>query len=233
MDTRQAKLDLKDNTIYISGPMTGKKNLNFPAFHQAYCHWRERGYDVVNPAQLSQELSDKSEVPLEELTLRELALLDLQLLITRCTHIYMLEGWEYSKGAKAEHALAEWLGLTIIYQHEGSLKVKEHYDKEWWLTFQAEQLQQIKELTRRKNDDYTGGAVSSNPFANFDEAAAFGVDPLVGLSIRMGDKMQRLRAFCSSGLSLESKGDTAADIFKDLIGYSCLALGMLERKNSE
>lgn len=233
MDTKQINIDLKDQVIYIAGPMTGKEELNFPAFHAAYYHWREQGYEVVNPAQLGQELADESGVPLEELTVREFALLDLQMLIAKCTHIYMLEGWEYSKGAKAEHALAEWLGLTIIYQHESSLKVKQHYDKEWWFSFQAEQFRQIKALTRKKNDDYTGGANTANPFANFDEADEYGVDPLVGLAVRMGDKMQRLKAFCNSGLSLESKGDTAADIFKDLIGYSCIALGMLERKNNE
>jgi hypothetical protein len=46
----------------------------------------------------------------------------------------------------------------------------------------------------------------------------------------MGDKMQRLKAFCNGGLSLETNGDTVADIFNDLIGYSSIALGMLERK---
>jgi hypothetical protein len=30
--------------------------------------------------------------------------------------IYMLRGWEQSKGARAEHAVAVWIGLEIIYQ---------------------------------------------------------------------------------------------------------------------
>jgi len=33
-----------------------------------------------------------------------------------CTHIYMLRGWERSKGARAEHAVAVWIGLEIMYQ---------------------------------------------------------------------------------------------------------------------
>ena len=77
------------------------------------------------------------------------------------------------------------------------------------------------------------GENTATLFANFDEAEGFGIDPIVGLSLRIGDKMQRLRAFCNAGLSLETKGDTVADIFKDLIGYSTLALGMLERKKGK
>jgi hypothetical protein len=30
--------------------------------------------------------------------------------------IFMLRGWKASKGATAEHALAQWLGLEIVYQ---------------------------------------------------------------------------------------------------------------------
>lgn len=36
--------------------------------------------------------------------------------LLQCTHIYMLRGWENSKGATAEHAVAKWIGLEIIYQ---------------------------------------------------------------------------------------------------------------------
>ena len=33
-----------------------------------------------------------------------------------CDAIYMLRGWENSKGARAEHAVAVWVGLDIMYQ---------------------------------------------------------------------------------------------------------------------
>ena len=103
------------------------------------------------------------------------------------------------------------------------------YDKEWWFEFQAKQFQDMRELTRKKNNDYTGGSMINNPFANFDEAEEFGVDPLLGLALRMGDKMQRLKCFCKEGLLFESNGDTVEDIFRDLIGYSAIALGIIER----
>lgn len=228
--TEQPNINLGDQVIYIAGPMTGITEFNFDAFDEKAHHFKERGYTVINPADLSRKQAEAIGIELEELTERELAQNDLKHITAFATHMYMLNGWQYSKGAKAEHAVAEWLGMTILYQSEEDLKTARHHDKEWWFTFQADTFQDIASLTRKKNDDYTGGADTPNPFANFDEANEFGVDPLVGLSVRMGDKMQRLKSFCNAGLSLETKGDTVADIFKDLIGYSTIALGMLERR---
>jgi hypothetical protein len=38
--------------------------------------------------------------------------------IRTCKAIYMLRGWQSSKGANAEKALAEWMGLKVFYQDE-------------------------------------------------------------------------------------------------------------------
>ena len=104
------------------------------------------------------------------------------------------------------------------------------YNKDWWDAFRREEVEIILELTGNKNSDYTGGNECDNPFANFDGSEEFGVQPLVGLSVRMADKFQRLKAFCRDGkLSVNDHGDTARDIFRDLIGYSLIAIGMLER----
>lgn len=35
-----------------------------------------------------------------------------------CDYIYMLRGWENSRGAKLEHKIARSLGLNILYQKE-------------------------------------------------------------------------------------------------------------------
>lgn len=97
--------------------------------------------------------------------------------------------------------------------------------KDEWLAFQAQVFDNIKELTRAKNADYTGG--TDDPFANFREAEDFGVDVLVGLCVRMGDKFQRVKSYCTKG-NLEVAGEGLDDAFSDLIGYSALALGLLE-----
>jgi hypothetical protein len=106
------------------------------------------------------------------------------------------------------------------------------YDKEWWEKFRHEEVQYILELTGRKNSDYTGGDGCNNPFANFDASVEFDVDPLTGICVRMQDKFQRAKAFCAAGsLEVNTDGDKAKDIFRDLIGYSLIAIGMLERSD--
>lgn len=108
------------------------------------------------------------------------------------------------------------------------------YDKIWWEDFRRQEVEEILALTGKKNNDYTGGQDIDNPFANFDESAEFGVSPIVGICIRMGDKFQRAKAFCRDGkLSVNTDGDTVRDIFRDNIGYSLIALGMLERNNGQ
>jgi hypothetical protein len=107
------------------------------------------------------------------------------------------------------------------------------YDKAWWEEFRHQEIEGILFLTGQKNSDYTGGETCDNPFANFDASTEFGVDPLTGICVRMQDKFQRAKAFCSDGsLSVTGQGDQAKDIFRDLIGYSLIAIGMLERKDN-
>lgn len=236
MDTHnidnQSSLTLNDRCVYIAGPMTGYEEFNFPAFDEASHKYKEQGYQVINPADLARNRARAKNVEVSQLPLRELAHVDISIMTQQATHIYMLNGWQYSKGAKAEHAMAEWLGLNIVYQSKEDLKAAKAHDKEWWYSFQSELFNDILTLTRKKNADYTGGKDTHNPFANFDASNEFGVDPLVGLSVRMSDKFQRLKAFCNDDLALTTKGDTAEDIFKDLIGYSAIALGMLHRTKS-
>ena len=104
------------------------------------------------------------------------------------------------------------------------------FDKQWWSEFRQQEVDAILTLTAKKNADYTGGNSCNNPFANFDQSVEFGVPPLTGICIRMQDKFQRAKALCADGtLAVESIGDQDKDIFRDLIGYSLIALGMLER----
>ena len=107
---------------------------------------------------------------------------------------------------------------------------KDIFNKEWWSKFRQQEIDAIMALTAKKNSDYTGGGSCDNPFANFDKSSEFGVAPFTGICIRMQDKFQRARALCADGtLAVESVGDQDKDIFRDLIGYSLIALGMLER----
>jgi len=93
--------------VYVSGPMTGLPNLNFPAFHKAAASLRASGYEVVNPAELDE--SDGVDLPWADYLRRDIRyLLD-------CTHIALLPGWENSRGARLEKHIADELGMRPIF----------------------------------------------------------------------------------------------------------------------
>ena len=110
--------------VYIAGPMRGIKFYNFLAFDAARDRLKAAGYDPVSPADLDRQIGfdpfslpddhDWSKVPdsfsLDQCIERDTAA------IKRCDGIYMLKGWEHSIGARAEHALAEWLRLHIFFE---------------------------------------------------------------------------------------------------------------------
>ena len=109
--------------IYISGKMRNVPLYNFPAFDAAAEVIRRDGNKAINPADLDREMGfhpeelpddwDWSSFP-PGTDVSEFVDRDLDALAT-CDAIYMLPGWEQSKGATAEHAVAQWRGLTIFY----------------------------------------------------------------------------------------------------------------------
>lgn len=106
--------------IYIAGPMRGKPFLNFPAFDAAAQQLLAQGYNVVNPADIDRENGfEPVEDPDESLrrvmskwSIRDIATRDLVQLI-RCDGVMLLPGWQESAGARAELAVAQWVGLQI------------------------------------------------------------------------------------------------------------------------
>lgn len=85
---------------------------------------------------------------------------------------------------------------------------------------------ELTSVLEAKSNDYTGG---DGAFANFNMASEYGVDPLVGLCIRMGDKVKRIQTYCKTG-ELQVSHEGIEDAFKDLIGYCTIALGMLNER---
>ena len=114
------KINVEDQTVYIAGPMTGIKDFNFSEFDAASYKWKEKGFRVINPATLTREYAKQKDLKIKDLCVRECAMTDLVEIISRASHMFMLKGWECSKGAKTEHALAEWLSITISYEDERS-----------------------------------------------------------------------------------------------------------------
>lgn len=90
--------------VYISGPITGVDFGNSFAFLYACCALELRGYEAVDPSKV--QLDDDA-------TWADYMKADLKLLLD-CDFIFMLEGWENSKGARLERELAENLGIEEI-----------------------------------------------------------------------------------------------------------------------
>ena len=114
---------MRRRKIYIAGPMRGIPLYNFPEFDKAAEKLFNEGWDPVNPAELDRELGyHPEEMPVsfdwnslpEGFPLKEIVAKDIDAL-TECDAIYMLAGWERSKGAKAELAVAIWLGLEVLF----------------------------------------------------------------------------------------------------------------------
>jgi hypothetical protein len=116
------------HSTYIAGPMTGLPNFNFPAFNAAAKHLRSQGHTVFNPAERDIERHGGVDISADNhagdpalavkqhgFSLREALADDTAFICKQATAIAMLPGWENSKGARAEHALAVALGLVVIY----------------------------------------------------------------------------------------------------------------------
>jgi hypothetical protein len=91
--------------IYISGPMTGLPEHNYPAFNAAAQLLRADGFEVENPAD-NPEPACGSWAGYMRLALVQIA---------RCEGVLLLPGWLDSKGARLELHIAQQLGLQIAH----------------------------------------------------------------------------------------------------------------------
>lgn len=98
--------------VYLSGPMSGIEDWNFPAFDAAAKTLREIGYRVINPADFGAH---------ERHTWSDRVARDLSLL-PNAGLLVQLPGWESSEGAKLERDVALKFGLSI-WSFESLLKL--------------------------------------------------------------------------------------------------------------
>lgn len=94
----------KVTKAYISGPMTGLPDFNFPAFNEAAIVLQKEGYSVFNPAE--NDGGDTSH-PWEYYMRKDIqAVCDADI-------VFVLPGWRASKGASLEVMVAERLNVPI------------------------------------------------------------------------------------------------------------------------
>ena len=108
-------------TVYIAGPMRGIPDFNFPVFDTARDILVSRGFNVISPADIDrEEKTVHTEAEVEQAYADgKTPWIDRDLQIIRelkpgrdC--VCLLYGWEASKGARAEAAVAEWAGVRVI-----------------------------------------------------------------------------------------------------------------------
>lgn len=92
--------------VYISGVITNDKHYR-RKFAKAERKLKRRGYDVINPAKISDSLP--------QLSWNNYMDID-KILVQQADMIYMLSDWRSSVGANIEHGMAKALGKDIVYE---------------------------------------------------------------------------------------------------------------------
>lgn len=95
--------------IYISGAITGTDDF-MERFAKAQKELESKGYAVMNPAHANSYMPD--DATYEEYMKVSFCLLDM------CNSIYLMNGWEKSKGANREYAYAIAHEKEIMYEND-------------------------------------------------------------------------------------------------------------------
>lgn len=92
----------KGDVIYISGKMTGLPDLGRGKFFDAEKKLREKGFAVLNPASLSEDMPRERYMPI------------CLAMVAQADYVLVLDDWVDSIGAALEVAYADYQGIPII-----------------------------------------------------------------------------------------------------------------------
>lgn len=91
--------------IYISGPMSGYPEHNYPAFQRVAAELQALGYTTIDPSLTGMQ---------PDWEWRDYLVKDLVDMLTKGINtVITLDGWEHSKGACLEVHVGRELGMTI------------------------------------------------------------------------------------------------------------------------
>ncbi len=113
---------MKAICCYLSGPMTGLPEANFPKFNAVAARLRSYGYTVLNPAELNHDR------PARRIAMRR----DIEALM-RSQIVATLNGWKDSPGAQLEVQIATELGLKVVPEWLLTAKARLHVVSPEWL----------------------------------------------------------------------------------------------------
>lgn len=142
---------VRKTRLYLAGPMRGKPDYNFPAFHAATRRLREWGFEVWSPAEndVTQDGFDPTKDKAREMShymKRDLPE------VCHADAVAVLPGWEHSEGARLEVHVCRAIGHPVI---------------------DAETLEEIPETVILERHEWrNGGYVVENEAAPFTQAEA-------------------------------------------------------------
>jgi hypothetical protein len=202
--------------------MRGIKDSNFPEFDKNRDYLKNLGWDVISPADLDRKYGvDWTREPTEE-EFKTIMRHDYAAML-ECDAIAFLLGWQASKGAQLEFAFAKQLDLEMF-----SVDADDRYCVRLTSQFygpprleitgfppqpKSPFLQVVDEIVAMHNKKQQDYGTDEDPLANVRSAADVGVEPWIGVLIRMGDKMRRLHKAAKGGkLANESVEDSMLDM---------------------
>ena len=100
--------------IYISGPISHDP-YHEEAFTKAGQYLVHLGYEVINPVDI---LDRDFDGPDRDVQRWNYFMREAIKMLLECDQIYMLEGWEDSRGAKLEQKIALDLAMPMMYEAE-------------------------------------------------------------------------------------------------------------------
>lgn len=111
----QGRIDRHNGRVtYISGPMTGIPEYNFPMFEHITKALRSAGEKVFSPHEVVHpDNGELGSLPWEEYIRK-----DLQMMLDNCNAILLLPGWRLSKGATFERLVAVKLNFEVYELQE-------------------------------------------------------------------------------------------------------------------
>ena len=112
-------------------------------------------------------------------------------------------------------------------KHEGSL-----FDSEWLDQLHQSTCDKCRDVMAKKNSDYANPDHSKNVFANFEASRVFNIHPVMGLLLRVQDKLKRIESFVEKG-SLAVNDESWADACDDVVNYMILCKGLLLKESLE
>lgn len=112
------KADRINPLAYIAGPMRGIEYFNFPAFDAAAAELRGAGWDVFSPADKDRERGDEPDPLGENAKHLSYYMVDDLAAVARADAVFLLPGWQGSRGASLEFFVAQALSIPC-FEYEG------------------------------------------------------------------------------------------------------------------